>query len=75
MEGCRGAPVYLYESNRESRPAAGAREGCGELHRDVKGEISAEVHSSMLIVKDSGSGDEPKEKFLLNISSNRLDQG
>ncbi|RJE17089.1 hypothetical protein PHISCL_10574, partial [Aspergillus sclerotialis] len=67
MEGCRGAD--LYASKRESRRAAGACEECGDEHRDVKGEISAEVHSSTLNVRELGCGDDPKEKFSLNISA------
>lgn len=40
---------------------------CGVEHRDVNGEISADVHSSMLSRRDDGVGDDPKEKFSLNI--------
>jgi len=46
MEGCRGAD--LYASNLESRRAEGPWRECGVEHRDVNGEISADVHSSML---------------------------
>jgi len=65
MDGCRGAD--LYASKRESRRAAGAWEECGDEHRDVNGEISAEVHSSKLSEREVGCGDDPKEKFSLNI--------
>jgi len=66
MEGCRGAD--LYASNLESRAAEGARDECGDEHRDVNGEISADVHSSIPSVKDVGFEDDPKEKFSLNMS-------
>jgi hypothetical protein len=46
MEECRGTD--LYASNLESRRAEGPCVEWGVEHRDVKGEISADVHSSML---------------------------
>jgi len=39
----------------------------GVEHRDVNGEISADVHSSMLNCRDVRFGDDPKEKFSLNM--------
>ncbi len=66
MEGCRG--VDLYASNLESRRADGPCEQWGVEQRDVNGEISAEVHSSMLNWSAVGLGDDPKEKFSLNIA-------
>jgi hypothetical protein len=35
----------------------------------VKGEISAEVHSSTCAAREDGVGGAPKEKFSLNMSS------
>jgi len=59
--------MYLYESNRESRRAAGRDDEWGEGHRDVKGEISADVQSSTFDASVGDCGDVPKEKFSLNI--------
>jgi hypothetical protein len=66
MEGCRGVDRYV--SNLESRRADGPCEEWGVEQRDVNGEISAEVHCSMLNSSAVGFGDDPKVKFSLNIS-------
>ena len=65
MEECRGEDLWV--SNLESRRVEGPRVECGVEHRDVNGEISAEVQSSMLSWRDDGFGEDPKEKFSLNI--------
>jgi len=65
MDACRGAD--LYASNLESRRVEGPCVECGVEHRDVKGEISADVHSSMLSWRADTLGVDPKEKFSLNI--------
>lgn len=65
MDGCRGAD--LYASNLESRRVEGPRDDCRVEQRDVNGDISDDVHSSILSWRELGSGDEPKEKFSLNI--------
>ena len=41
----------------------------GVEHREVKGEISADVHSSMLGWSADALGVDPKEKFSLNMSA------
>jgi len=65
MDECRG--VDLYASNLESRRADGSYVEWGVEQRDVNGEISVDVHSSMLSWRDAGFGEDPKEKFSLNI--------
>lgn len=66
MEGCRGASADRYASNLVSRCVARVRE-CGEQEREVKGEMSEEVQSWALMANRGGVGEEPKEKFSLNM--------